>query len=339
MITDLAPERGEKNTGPRENTILEMNTDRAGKAGTSGFKSRGLWNSSRRAPDGFTLIELLVVIAIIAILAAILLPVLNAAEKRALAVQCLSNEKQLALAWITYANDNQDYLVPNRGLGASPPSWGLDPLTYPDYQSGGNLAQWCPGDIQQTSCALNYKEWIEAGLLFPYVNNIGVYVCPADHTTVPRASGLVKYPSLRTYSMNCWVGTMDQPGYTTGKGWDGITGYDVYTELSSMRQPGPSQTWVFIEEAPPTIDDAFFAVNPKLSANGTGSWAELPAVLHGRSSEMAYADGHAETRNWTDGNMIQAGLAIQYYGEESIPSSPNSGDFAWFVSRTTAPSQ
>src|ERR1700739_1293454 len=70
--------------------------------------------------SAFPLIELLVVIAIIAILAAILLPVLDAAEKRAIATRCLSNEKQLALAWVTYANDNQDNMVPNRGLNGQP---------------------------------------------------------------------------------------------------------------------------------------------------------------------------------------------------------------------------
>src|SRR5580704_9757377 len=112
-------------------------------------------NLKYRNKAGFTLIELLVVIAIIAILAAILLPVLNAAEKRAWATQCLSNEKQLALAWITYADDNQDNMVPNRGLGGQPSSWGEDPLNDNSLQSGGSLAQWCPGDIQETACAVH----------------------------------------------------------------------------------------------------------------------------------------------------------------------------------------
>ncbi len=288
--------------------------------------------------SGFTLIELLVVIAIIAILAALLLPALSAAEKRALATQCMSNEKQLVLAWQTYANDNQDYLVPNRGLGGQPGLNGEpgnpaeDPLKDPNLLSGGSLAQWCPGDLQQQSTAVNYQEWIQAGLLYIYTQNYNLYKCPADHSTVPRGSSLIKLPSLRTYSMNCWVQAMDHQGYQMGSAWENIGGYYVYSKLADMIRPGPSDTWVFIEEAPASIDDAFFAVTP----NNPSIWYNSPAVLHGQSSNISFSDGHVETRRWTDYNMMNDVNPGTPPGED-VPASSASGDLGWLISKSTAP--
>jgi prepilin-type N-terminal cleavage/methylation domain-containing protein/prepilin-type processing-associated H-X9-DG protein len=96
---------------------------------------------------GFTLIELLVVIAIIAILAAILFPVFAKARGKARQVTCLSNMKQLGLAIIMYADDNDETF---------PPSY--------YYQNGANSDQ-------------GYVHW--SGMIMPYVKNSKIFVCPA----------------------------------------------------------------------------------------------------------------------------------------------------------------
>ncbi|HEY1787444.1 MAG TPA: prepilin-type N-terminal cleavage/methylation domain-containing protein [Verrucomicrobiae bacterium] len=293
---------------------------------------------------GFTLIELLVVIAIIAILAAILLPVLAQARKRAVSVQCLSNEHQLSLSWLMYANDNQDNLVPNRGLnGASGVVYNGDPRIEPQLQPGGMNADWCPGNMLIAADTTPgskypggsiYSWWIMTGLLYPYINNINVFHCPADLTTVPRGATAFTAPALRTYSMNDFVQPMDAPGYASTP-WNGgpTSGYYIYTRLPNMSFPGPSKIFVFVEECPYSIDDAFFAVDPR----ETSSWVNSPAVLHGRSSQFAYADGHAEPRRWTDGSMINESPSTPSGNTDGWPAQTGSGDLAWLNSVTTAP--
>jgi prepilin-type N-terminal cleavage/methylation domain-containing protein len=282
---------------------------------------------------GFTVIELMVVLATLALLAVMLVPALAQTRQNSQVIGCLANQRQLAVAWIMYARDNNDKLVPNGGLGRYSGPYALNPLIDTDFQPGGKYADWCPGNIQNLQVAAAQQYWIEAGLLYPYLKNLSVYHCPADKSLIPHGvPASVQVHALRTYSMNSWVQPMDAPGYKTAP-WNGITGYVAYTKLSDIVKPGPSKTWVFIEENPYSIDDGFFALDPREIAN----WYNLPAVLHGNASVLAYADGHSDTRRWTDRNMITATPSSPTGNVDNLPADPNSGDLAWFISASTAP--
>lgn len=151
-------------------------------------------------PHGFTLIELLVVIAIIAILAAILLPVLQAAKKRSQVAVCLNNMRQLGLAFHMYATDNNDEVVyPNWGtinkwegwLYTSQGASSLSPLntalTLPLGQKGPlGTSQACP---PMNLSAPNVQKYIyKANSFSQYTGNAGVYWCPAEQADSQQSS-------------------------------------------------------------------------------------------------------------------------------------------------------
>lgn len=146
-----------------------------------------------RGRAGFTLIELLVVIAIIAILAAILFPVFAQARERARSTKCLSNLRQLSLAFRQYAEDHNGYL-PFIDLARKPsgtPDWtGLTSAT------GGALPV------------------LRSGGIFAYVRSEEVYLCPSDKNKLaPRAAGGVKNWPF-SYSANVsmeWNDTYNPP--------------------------------------------------------------------------------------------------------------------------------
>ena len=128
-------------------------------------------NSSKFKKDlGFTLIELLVVIAIIAILAALLLPVLSSAKALALRTVCINNQKQLGMSWMLYTDDNET-MLPENGTGE------------PNYiRDNGIKAQWwvSGGPHYTENITLTNLLTGQNASFSPYISTVQTYKCPSD---------------------------------------------------------------------------------------------------------------------------------------------------------------
>ncbi|MEE9465294.1 MAG: prepilin-type N-terminal cleavage/methylation domain-containing protein, partial [Candidatus Neomarinimicrobiota bacterium] len=112
--------------------------------------------------NGFTLIELLVVIAIIAILMAILMPALHRAREQGKRAACLSNLKQMMLAWAMYADDNDGKMVNgNTSTGGA-------------NKDGTCWVYWPGRDASEEQRI----DGIKSGLLHPYCPSLQLYKCP-----------------------------------------------------------------------------------------------------------------------------------------------------------------
>lgn len=255
---------------------------------------------------GFTLIELLVVIAIIAILAALLLPVLATAKKKAQGIYCVNNLKQCATAWLMYAADNRDNVAWNLRSSAGGPT------------AGTVSGSWVNGNQNTPSQAVNTALLVTdppnvPPLLGPYVaKTYKIYKCPADMRV------FVGQEAARSYSMNCYMGTPEPDALenTSGK---------CFRKLNDI--PRSSEAFVLTEEAPFSINDGFFCFfggnNPT-----AGSWSDCAGAYHGNSGGVDFADGHAEFHHWR-GAIAKFGSSMTGSGWPA-PGYTTDPDWSWF---------
>src|SRR5271155_2340327 len=246
---------------------------------------------------GFTLIELLVVIAIIAILAAMLLPALNSAKQRAITIKCMSNYKQLGLAWFMYANDNSDKLVSNNdeypaaGINKSK-NW-IDP--------GGLVLDWSTTQLNTNTLLLTVDNSVQGtALLGSYVaNSVSIFVCPGDNKVSKAQQGVGWNNRYRTCAMDGGVGDGSKYFGKSPIGANVWSAFYLAKKVTDLHNPGPSDCWVITDEHPDSNDDAVLFVNPADAyGTGDGEFTELPGSLHGKGAGLVFADGHSEVHAW-----------------------------------------
>ena len=217
---------------------------------------------------GFTLVELLVVIAIISVLLTILVPSLQYAKGQARHVVCLTNLRSLALGFSMYVTENDDKL-----FSASWTRWTPDLVPYID------------GDIPAPTGPEPMKEYIKAGALYPYVESVDVYCCPADDRS---------FNFTLTYTV---AGGINSP-----QSW--APHCKKFTNIKN-----PEEKYVFVEEGKSTGDAWVLQIPLALGGytdHEKDCWGDPLSIWHNKhNTNFGFADGRADMRQWVDRRTLE----------------------------------
>jgi prepilin-type N-terminal cleavage/methylation domain-containing protein/prepilin-type processing-associated H-X9-DG protein len=262
----------------------------------------------------FTLIELLVVIAIIAILMSVLMPALNRAREQGRRAVCQGNLKNLMLAWLMYADENDGKIV----NGAGGFHYRADGSMTNDGKAAGIVERawvgrgwgnnWNNPNVADSGLTDQQKrEAVYEGALWPLASNLGTYRCPTG-----RRGEFVTYAAVD--AMNGLNASNGRTGVSTAGNRVYATGTRVGKTVlwikrrGEISSPPPSERMVFIDEGAMTPDS--FAVHYV-----PGPWWDDPPVRHGDGTTVSWADGSARHLKWSAAETIQHGKRFQdYYG-------------------------
>lgn len=275
----------------------------------------------------FTLIELLVSITIIGILFSLLLSSLSISKEQGRRIVCLNNLKNLQLAWLLYANDNEGKVVDNY-------------YSYPTIYNWvhGNLA-YNVEDNTNTFLLVGY----ENSMLGSYTKDYRIYKCPSDKSISTHDNK--KYNRVRSYSLNSWIGGENSTNYHDGIMNNYIKALDkenipfnfkVYKKDSDFNNP--SYIFSFLDELPDSIDDGQFLVDltgRALNYKNAYIIYNFVGFSHNKRGALAFVDGHVESKKWQEvwtinpGRYGDTGKLIRPLG------NPGSKDVEWIMERAT----
>ena len=263
------------------------------------------------------------VIAIIAILAAILLPVLSRAKARTQTTVCQNNLRQLSIAFHAYVDDNGDRIMENRSVSEAgtkdAPCWvaGLMSTEKDDWvlalfkpEATNTALFYCEGRLEGTLYGINAAPRYY-GSIGTYAKNPKIYKCPADDSySVFNGS---KELRVRSYSISPAMN-----GKPPGMG-------NSFSRSSQIGEP--SRMMLFIDEHPDTIGAGVFKYT--LFTSGYEVWGSLPAARHSGGATLSFVDGHVELKKWKDPRtLIPVRRKFEGYYEQ-----PNNEDLRWLDRR------